>query len=85
MAMREGERLRGQVCLSCFARTPSDIVTVRYKVDGYPIYTAKTPDLWECVWDAGSVPPGRHTLTLEALRPDGRLAASQTLHILTSR
>ncbi|HLV80867.1 MAG TPA: glycosyl hydrolase [Chthonomonadaceae bacterium] len=85
MPMREGERLRGQVRLSCFARTPSDIVTIVYKVDGYRIYSAKTPDLWECVWNAGSVRPGRHTLTLEALRPDGRLAASQTLHVLTSR
>lgn len=85
MPVRQGEPLRGMVQLSCFARSPSDFVTVRYKVDGYRIYTAARPDLWECLWDAGSVRPGKHTLSLEALRRDGRVAASQTVIVVTSR
>ncbi len=85
MPIRSGDVLRGRVRLSCWARSPSDFVTVRYKVDGHIIYTAARPDLWECLWDAGSVPPGRHSLALTVSRADGHLAAAQTVRIRTAR
>lgn len=85
MPLRQGERLKGKVRLSCWARTPSDNLKVVYKVDGTPIYRADRPDLWECIWDAGSVKPGKHTLTLLVYHTDGRLAASQSLHVETQR
>lgn len=84
MRLREGDTLKGKVRLSCWARTPSDIVTVRFRVDGYTIYTANRPDLWECIWDAGSVPPGKHTLTLDVVSANGSVADRQTLKIITA-
>lgn len=83
MPMRQGEPLRGPVELSCFARAPGDEVTIRYKVDNYVIYTANNPDQWACHWNAGSVKPGPHKLTLEVFNAQGKLAASQTLSIVT--
>ena len=56
---------------------------VRYRVDGYPIYTADRPDLWECFWNAGSVRPGKHKLTLEVLNTKGKLVARRTLAVTT--
>lgn len=85
MPVRKGELLKGKVRLSCWARTPSDRLRVVYKVDGTPIYRAERPDLWECIWDAGSVTPGRHTLSLLVYDMQGRLAASQTLPVTTAR
>jgi hypothetical protein len=85
MPMRPNELLRGRATFSCFARTPSDRVSLRYKVDGIVIYRAYRPDLWECVWDAGSVKPGKHTLTLEVTDALGKVVAKQSLPILTSR
>lgn len=84
LPIREGDLLQGRVKLSCWARSPSDVLTVRYLVDGVPIYEAHSPEQWECYWEAGSVPPGKHTLTLRVLRPDRTLAAKQTLTIRTA-
>ncbi len=85
MPMRPNEVLKGKATFSCFARTPSDRVSLRYKIDGVVIYRAYRPDLWECVWDAGSVKPGRHTLTLEVANLRGKVVAKQSLPVLTSR
>lgn len=85
MPIKNGEVLKGKVRLSCWARTPSDRVKIVYKVDGTPIYRAERPDLWECIWDAGSVPPGKHTLSLLVYDMKGRLATSQTVSIVTAR
>jgi hypothetical protein len=85
MPLRKGELLKGNVELSCFARTPGDRPTARYKVDGIPIYKANQPNLWTCLWDAGSVTPGRHNLTLEVFSTKGKLVASQSLSIVTAR
>jgi hypothetical protein len=83
--MRPNEPLRGRATFSCFARTPSDHVSLRYKIDGIVIYRAYRPDLWECVWDAGSVKPGKHTLTLEVTDARGKVVAQQSVPVLTSR
>lgn len=84
LPVRKGELLQGRVTLSCWARSPSDAVMVRFRVDGREIYKASRPDLWECIWDAGSVRPGRHTLTLEVLKPGvNRVVARQSLSIVT--
>lgn len=85
MPIRKGEMLRGNVDLSCFARGPSDKVSVRYLVDGVTIYKAAHPIDWPCTWDAGSVAPGRHVLALEVFGERGRKVASQTVSVLTSR
>lgn len=85
MPLRAGELLRGKVVLSCWARTPSDLLSVRYRLDGRIIYKANRPDRWQHVWDAGSVPPGRHVLTLEAVRRNGSVAASQKVSVRTAR
>ena len=85
MPIRKGERLKGQVRLSCWARATLDLVKVRYKMDGYTIYTADRPDYWECLWNAGSVKPGRHTLTLEVMRPNGKVIASQSVQVVTAK
>ncbi len=84
MPMRPNEVLKGKCTFSCFARTPSDKVSLRYKVDGFVIYRAYRPDLWECVWEAGSVKPGKHTLTLEVTNAAGHVVAKQSLPVLTS-
>ncbi len=85
MPIRKNERLKGQVRLSCWARATLDLVKVRYKVDGYTIYNADRPDYWECLWNAGSVKPGRHKLTLEVMQRNGRIVASQTVLVVTAR
>lgn len=85
MPLRKGELLRGTVEISCFARAPGDRLRVRYKIDGYQIYTADQPLLWTCLWDAGSVKPGRHTLSLEVYDIYEKRVASQTLSVLTAR
>ena len=51
--------LRGSVGLSCFARGPSDQVTVKYRLDGALIYQAYHPIDWPCTWDAWTVKPGQ--------------------------
>jgi hypothetical protein len=85
MPMRPNEVLQGRSTFSCFARTPSDRVSLRYKIDGVVIYRAYRPDLWECVWDAGSVKPGKHILTLEVTDMRGKVVAKQSLPVLTGR
>ncbi len=85
MPMRPNERLKGKTTFSCFARTPSDRVSLRYKIDGVVIYRAYRTDLWECVWDAGNVKPGKHILTLEVTNLKGKVVAKQSLPVLTSR
>lgn len=85
MRVRDGEALRGNVELSCFARAPSDRVSVRYSIDGKVIYRANHPLDWPCTWDAGSVAPGKHVLALEALDEQGRKVASQSVSVTTSR
>ncbi len=83
MRMQKNELLQGRVKLSCWARTPLDFVSVSYKVDGYTIYKANRPDLWECFWDAGSVLAGKHLLLLEVRNRKGELVASQKMPIIT--
>ena len=83
MPIRNGENLHGQVELSCFARTPGDRLIARYKIDGITIYTARRPGQWPCLWNAGSVRPGRHKLTLEISNAQGKPVASQTVFIVT--
>ncbi|MCW3096333.1 MAG: hypothetical protein JWL77_1951 [Chthonomonadaceae bacterium] len=85
MPMRPNELLKGKAVFSCFARTPSDKVSLRYKIDGIVIYRAYRPDLWECTWDAGSVKPGKHILTLEVTNLKGSVVAKQSLPVITSR
>ncbi len=85
MPLRKGEVLRGNVELSCFARGPSDRVTVRYAIDGVTIYKAAHPIDWPCTWDAGSVKPGRHVLSLEVFNERGRKVASQAVPVATAR
>ena len=83
MPIKKSEMLQGKVRLSCWARTPLDFVDVSYKVDGYVIYKANRPDLWECLWDAGSVRPGKHRLSLEVRNRRGVVVATQTVTIVT--
>lgn len=85
MPMRPYETLKGKAVFSCFARTPSDKVSLRYKIDGVVIYRAYRPDLWECSWDAGSVKPGKHILTLEVTDLRGKVVAKQSLPVITGR
>lgn len=85
MPMRPNEVLKGRTTFSCFARTPSDRVSLRYRVDGVVIYRAYRPDLWECVWDAGSVKPGKHILTLEVVNRAGGVVAKQSLPVITAK
>jgi hypothetical protein len=85
MPIDANERLRGRVRLSCWARSPSDFVAVSYKLDGKVIYRANSPGDWDFTWNAGSVSPGRHTLSLEVHDPRGRIVAQQRLPILTER
>ena len=84
MPIAKGELLKGQARLSCWARATLDMVKVRYKVDGYTIYTADRPGYWECIWNAGSVKPGRHKLTLEVMQMNGKIVASQTVQVVTA-
>jgi len=84
MPVAKGDLLRGRVRLGCWARGPSDHVSVRYKVDGYLIYKANTPDQWECFWNAGSVRPGKHVVTLEVYNARGKKVASQTIQVATA-
>ncbi len=84
MPLRKGELLRGRVVLSCWARSPSDLLTVIYKVDGYRIYKAYSPDMWDCIWDASSVRPGKHTISLEVLNSKGKVVASQKVVVQTA-
>ncbi|HLJ55201.1 MAG TPA: hypothetical protein VKT77_09175, partial [Chthonomonadaceae bacterium] len=78
MPFRNGETLQGRVRLSCFARAPADIVSARYYVDGTLIYEARDPVHWDCLWNAGSAPPGRHTLVLKVYDGRRRLVARQS-------
>jgi hypothetical protein len=85
MPCRSNEVLRGLVRLSCWARGPTDLVSVRYSVDGFLIYKAWLPDAWECLWNANSVKPGTHMLSLEVRNLAGRVVASQTLPVRVLR
>lgn len=75
MPFRNGEMLSGNVRLSCWARGPSDSVGVRYRVDGALLYEARDALRWDCLWDANSIRPGRHVLSLEVLDDRGRVVA----------
>jgi len=85
MMLRDGEVLRGKVRLSCWARAPSDLLTVTYKLDGYPIYRADSPDYWECIWDSGTARPGKHVLSLEVRDLRGKIRASQKVTVVIGR
>lgn len=82
MPMKDGDVLRGKVKIGCWARTPSDLLSVRYSVDHYKIYSAHSPTQWECIWDSGSVSPGKHTLMLEVLNTHNKVVASQKVTIV---
>jgi len=84
MRIRKGELLCGNVGLSCFARGPSDRVSVQYSVDGTVIYKAAHPIDWPCTWDAGSVAPGKHVLALDVFDERGRKVASQVIPVKTA-
>lgn len=73
MPFRNGEVLAGNVRLSCWARSPSDIVRVRYRVDGALLYEASDSVHWDCLWDANTLKRGRHTLQLEVLDGKGHV------------
>jgi hypothetical protein len=81
MPLRSGEALRGIVRLSCWARTPSDLATVRYRLDGRLLYQASRPDLWPYALDTNRISPGRHVLALETLRPSGQRVAVQRVAV----
>jgi hypothetical protein len=85
MKIRPGEVLKGDVQLSCFARGPSDRVTVQYAVDGIVIYKAAHPIDWPCFWNASGARPGRHVLGLKVLDARNRTVASQSVPVVTVR
>lgn len=85
MPLRAGARLHGRVRLSCWARTPSDMLSVRYYIDGCQVYAGNRPDEWGYTWNSGTVKPGPHTIMLHVLRQNGRLAAHQTVRVIVAR
>ncbi len=83
MPLRNGESLRGSVELSCYARCPSDILTVRYVLDEKKLlYSSSSPDRWSFQWNASSVAPGKHRLALLVINSKGVIAALQTVSIV---
>ena len=85
MPLRAGDRLRGVVHLSCWARSPSDFVGVRYRLDGTLFYQADRPGRWSCTLDTARFAPGKHLLSLEALHPNGKRAAFQSFPVMITR
>ena len=81
MPLKNGEVLKGLVHLSCTARTPSDLLTVRYLLDGKLLYTANSPEHWALNWDASSTSPGNHRLSLEVVNAQGRVATTQVVRV----
>ncbi len=75
--------LHGNVTLSGWASNGPDACTLVYKVDGRLIYKTSRPTLWDVPWNAGSVPAGRHTLSLEIRNQYDRTVARQSLRIRT--
>ena len=78
--LRNGEVMRGDVKLSCWARSDGAF-HVKYYVDGHQIYDAATPDAWECLWDSGSVRPGQHRISLRVTGKGGRLSATDSVMV----
>ena len=85
MPLKNGEVLKGLVHLSCTARTPNDILRVRYLLDGKLLYTANSPEHWALNWDATSTSPGNHRLSLEVVNEKGRLVVSQSVRVKVTR
>ena len=85
MPLKNGEVLKGLVHLSCTARTPNDILSVRYLLDGKLLYTANSPARWALDWDAASTSPGNHRLSLEVVNAQGRVAATQSVTVRVGR
>jgi hypothetical protein len=81
MPLSNRDTIHGVVRLSCWARGKSDAISVRYKVDGIQIYLAKTADLWECLWNSGTVRPGMHSISLEVLGKNGRIVATESVRV----
>jgi hypothetical protein len=82
MPMKDGDKLRGNVEISCWARTPSDRLSVRYSLDHYRIYSASSPDKWAFIWPANKAAPGKHTLLLEVLNTNGKVVARQSVTVV---
>jgi hypothetical protein len=85
MPFRNGEVLQGNVRLSCWARGPSDDVSVRYLVDGALLYEAADAVHWDCLWNADSIRPGRHILALEVYDAAHRLVARHAAAFIAVR
>lgn len=85
LPLRDGQKLQGVVRLSCWARAPSDRLSIRYLVDGHPIYHASSPSRWPCDWNSAGVPPGTHTLSLEVRNAAGDLVCSCAVRVVTDR
>ena len=83
MPLLSGAHLTGIVHLTCWARSRSDHVAVRYLVDGRGVYAAALPDDWDFKWDSGSVKPGLHRITLRVLNAAWRVVASKTVIVRT--
>ena len=81
MPLRNGEVLKGTVELSCYARCPSDILTVRYVLDGRLLYSANSADKWVFHLNASLISPGKHRLTLLVINSNGVIAASQSVSV----
>lgn len=85
MPMKDGDVLHGNVEISCWARAPSDHLSVRYSLDHYRIYSASSPDKWAFRWPADRALPGKHTLLLEVLNTKGRLVARHSVSVVITR
>jgi len=82
MPMHDGDRLKGNVEISCWARSPSDHLSVRYSLDHFKIYSASTPDKWAFIWPASKAAPGKHTLLLEVLNTKGKVVARRAVTVV---
>lgn len=85
MPMKDGDKLRGSVEISCWARAPSDRLSVRYSLDHYRIYSASDPDKWAFFWPASKAKPGKHALLLEVLNTRGSVVARQSVTVVVAR
>ena len=81
MPLRNGEKLKGVARLSCVARTPNDLLSVRYLLDDRLLYVAKSVDQWAFDWNTATSPPGKHRLSLVVVDAQGKVAATQTLRV----
>ncbi len=77
MPIKDGDVLRGNVEIGCWARTPSDRLSVRYLIDNFVVYSADEPDRWTFFWPADKAAIGKHKLMLKILNSHGRTIAEQ--------